>query len=113
MATAIQQISSSRAAQRRAAYRYPVEADLEYRVVYRGKVLASGHGRTVNISNSGILFESNGKFTARMRIELTLAWPARLKNGTPVTMHVIGRTVRVRNRLTAVEILRHKFKLAV
>jgi hypothetical protein len=112
MASAIQQIPSSKSMDRRAAYRYPVEADLEYRVMHRGKLVASGHGRTINISNSGILFESSGTLIARFRIELSISWPARLKNGAPVTMHVIGRSVRTQNHLTAIEIIHHKFKSA-
>src|SRR6516165_11317814 len=67
-------------------------------------------GRTVDISNSVILFESEDALPLGKRISLTIPWPARGNPDVRLALHVLGRTVgRLGNR-TTVEILRCGFR---
>ena len=93
---------------RRSGPRHPFEAALQYRLI-RGGMVATGRGKTVNLSSRGVLFLSDKPLAAGMQIELAIAWPACLK-GVALTLHVTGRTVRSQGKCAAVKILYHEFR---
>jgi hypothetical protein len=95
--------------ERRSRPRYPVEAALEYRVIY-GRRVATGRGKTLNLSSHCVLFQSDQAVAEGARIELEIAWPARLNDVVGLTWHVTGRTVWNQGTSTAVEIWRHEFR---
>src|SRR5664280_2872373 len=93
--------TSARAHERRLACRYPIEVPLEYRLMAHGEIIGTGMGRTVDISSSGILFESDRTLPAQRIIQLRLDWPGRRGTAMPVELQVTGRTVRRRGHRTA------------
>ncbi len=96
---------------RRADRRYPIAADIEYRVATRGKLPETGEGRTVNVSSGGVLFESPRSVPPGTQIELLLAWPVLLDNATGLRLSIVGRTVWAKGNQTAVRILRYDFRI--
>jgi hypothetical protein len=94
---------------RRLARRYPITAELEYRIVGREGLAYSGAGQTINLSTGGILFQSEQALTPGMRIELTIAWPARLNDAVDLNLCVCGRVARTDGKSHVVRIREHEF----
>jgi len=87
-----------------------MQADLEYKVVDGRKVLKTGTGKTLNLSSSGILFESQEKLPVGVSLRLSIQWPVHLDDRVGLTLCVMGRTVRSCETCTAIEILSHEFR---
>jgi PilZ domain len=94
---------------RRLTRRYPITTELEYRIVGRDGLAYRGSGRTVNLSTGGILFQSEQALTPGMRIELTIAWPARLNDAVDLNLCVSGRVARTDGKSHVVRIREHEF----
>lgn len=88
---------------------YPVKTEVHYRFWGRSRLWKTGMGRTVDISNSVILFESEDVLPLGKRINLTIPWPARGNPEVRLALHVLGRTVGGLGNRTTVEILRCSF----
>ncbi len=95
---------------RRFGMRFPIDSALDYRILRQGRILRNGQGRTVNISSSGVLFESDGRLAPGETVELSIAWPARLHDNAPIQLHVRGKTVRVSGTMAAVRIASYDFR---
>ena len=93
--------------ERRAASRYPIRADVAFRLVVGRRVIRTGTGSLLNISRSGLLFESARPIPPGGRIELVVDWPSH--SGT-MALHVAGETVRSQGGRTAVKIRRSAFR---
>jgi len=111
MSSPARQLSTT-ATGRRIDHRYAISAKLRYELRRDSILLNAGQGQTVNLSSSGVLFESEYALPPGMQIELWIAWPVRLNNTTALNLHVIGRTVRAHDNRTAVKFLRHVFRIA-
>ena len=111
MSSPARQLSTT-ATGRRIDRRYAISAKLRYELWRDSILLNAGQGQTVNLSSSGVLFESEYALPPGMQIELWIAWPVRLNNTTALNLHVIGRTVRAHDNRTAVKFLRHVFRIA-
>jgi hypothetical protein len=94
---------------RRLSRRYPIAVELEYRAVGRDGLPFRGAGRSVNLSTGGILFQSKQALTPGMRIELTIAWPARLNDAVDLNLCVSGRVARSDGNFHVVRIREHEF----
>jgi hypothetical protein len=103
-------VSGGRREERRSDRRYPIEADLEYRITNRKRVIKTGSGRTVDISSNGILFESNLSLPRGLKIELSINWPALPATTSRIELLAEGRTVRGERNLTAVQIQKYMFR---
>ena len=100
---------------RREARRYPIQAELEYRIVRGGKLISSGRGHTIDISTGGILFRSasdvpSSDVPADNRVELAVVWPAQLSGGIDLQFCARGRTFWTDQNRTAVKIDRYEFR---
>ena len=95
---------------RRFGLRFPIDSNLEYRILRHGQVLESGAGRTVNISSSGVLFQSDARIAPGATLELSISWPALIYNTAPIQLHVRGKAVRVSGRVAAVRIASYDFR---
>lgn len=89
---------------------YPVNIEVHYRFWGHSRLWKTGMGRTVDISNSVILFESEDALPLGRRINLTIPWPARGNPEVRLALHVLGRTVGGLGKRTTVEILRCGFR---
>jgi hypothetical protein len=94
---------------RRLSRRYAIKTAVQYLLIYEDRVVKMGAGLSVNLSSTGILFESSERLPPGMRVELQIAWPALRDESVRLTLHARGRTVRSWDRYTAVEISQHRF----
>jgi hypothetical protein len=97
------------AGERRAARRYAIRMEMEYRLVWRSKRIVEGRGHTINLSSAGLLLEAKTALPLGAIIELTIAWPARISEQTGLSLKISGRTVRSQANRTAVVIRRYEF----
>ena len=96
--------------ERRADRRYPISADLQYRITNRRKVIEIGSGRTIDISSTGVLFESRVPLPRGLKIELRIMWPVVAGDSPKLELHAEGRTVRAQENCTAVRIEKYTFQ---
>ena len=95
---------------RRSGHRFPIGAELCYLLLNGKTIVAAGHGRSVNISRSGVLFESMHPVRPGQQIELSVAWPALVDGIVRMQLRASGRTVREQDSRTAVGILHYEFR---
>ena|SRR5579864_2845667 len=107
--TAQQQVL--RVGDRRSGHRYPIAADLEYRVICGHEVIQTGLGRTLNLSKSGILFESEQFLPAGTELEISVAWPVRLHDAVALNLCVSGQVAWSQAERHALKFRRHEFRL--
>jgi len=95
--------------ERRGATRFPIDQPVRYKVISRN-LAETGHGKTLNISSSGVLFTTEHCLAPGERIELAVAWPARLDHKHALKLVACGRVVRVSDGAAAMVIDRHEFR---
>ena len=97
---------------RRSGRRYSIALQLEWKVFSRKRLVDQGAGTTVDISSSGILFETDHQPPAAGFMDLTITWPAKPNDVPQMRLTVVGRVVRVSGARVAVRIRRHGFATA-
>ena len=102
--------SQSSADERRSDRRYRIQAQLEYKLFRRRRVIATGRGQTVNVSSTGILFESDQPLPEGCDIELSIMWPVHLNDTAGLKLCVTGRIVRAQDNCIAVRAGQHEFR---
>lgn len=98
--------------EQRSHQRYPIELEVEYRLLAKGHSELVGSGMTRNISSGGVLFEVLGSAPATGTIELMLSWPFLLEGICPLKLVMKGRIVRSDVRGIAIESNYHEFRTA-
>ena len=97
--------------ERRTSRRFPIEQDLNYKVLDQRSVApAAGAGKTVDISSGGVLFETEQHLRPGKRVELAVNWPAQLEGGCPLKFVATGRVIRSEADKAAVRIERYEFR---
>jgi len=99
-------------AERRAARRFPIELELDYRATGRRDRRFTGTGKTTNISSTGILFRTEHELEPDTNIEASISWPVRLHQTVPLKLRVRGRVVRSESGTVGVEIQKYDFHTA-
>ena len=80
--------------------------------MYDGPADVSGTGRTVNISNGGILIVTDRPLSPGMRLEIEVDWPVIAADEGSLKLLIQGYIVRSKKNgvaLAGVKILRHMF----
>lgn len=96
--------------ERRVDRRYPLAAEVAYRIAgYRGQA-KTGYGRSIDVSRSSVFFSTEEPVPVGTLIELSLPWPARLYGTTDLSFVVTGTTFHVRGDCVAVRIHRYDFR---
>lgn len=98
----------SMASDRRLGMRFPIEMDLSYRV--GPKTAECVAGRTINISSTGILAQTEGAPAKGSKVHMSLAWPLLLDNRVPLQLIVDGRVVRAAEGQVAIRFERFEFR---
>lgn len=110
MTSELRRLTGPRNPERRARLRFPVSVELVYTLSTRKKLATAGRGRTVNLSSTGILFETKDPPVSGQRIEISIAWPVNLNGEVGLKLRAIGRTVRCQGNRVAVEFTRYEFR---
>lgn len=100
------------ARERRASRRYEIPLRLRWRVLRRRRVLEAGTGTIVDMSSSGVLFQTDTKLPLDGTVELWIAWPALLHNTLPMQLMVAGRITRASGCEIAIAIAQYEFRTA-
>ncbi len=93
--------------ERRRIHRYPVDAELVFKLVC-GREQVAGYGRSIDISDEGIIFASKQPIPVGAQIELDVAWPTCRR---PVRVWITGKTIRMNGNCAAVKIDRYEFRV--
>jgi hypothetical protein len=75
-----------------------------------------GHGRTVNMSSSGMLFVADRVLAPGRKVEVLVQWPVKLDEQVGLKLIVLGEVVRVGSEgpiQAAIRIERHEFRTSV
>jgi hypothetical protein len=95
---------------RRLQRRYPIELDLEFRIMDGDRVVSTGAGRTGNISSGGVLFHGADGVPSGPHVELAVRWPAVLGNSPFLELRISGRLVRNDSGGVAMRMSRYHFE---
>jgi hypothetical protein len=95
---------------RRLQRRYPLELDVEFKIVDDDKVVSAGTGRTGNMSSGGVLFYSEEMVPSGPQVELAVRWPAVLGNAPFLELRISGRLVRNDSQGMAMRMSRYHFE---
>jgi hypothetical protein len=96
--------------ERRTAWRYPLQLALHYRLRKKDRLVGEGLGKTVNISNKGLLLALSGQACPRGAVaELSIHWPVEHEPSVRQWLNVVGVVLRSDEQGVAVRIARHDF----
>ncbi|MGA2741897.1 MAG: PilZ domain-containing protein [Bryobacteraceae bacterium] len=95
---------------RRLQRRYPLELDLEFKILDGDQVVSTGAGRTGNISSGGVLFYAAEDVPSGPHVELAVRWPAVLGHTPFLELRISGRLVRNDPRGVAMRMSRYHFE---
>ncbi|HEY2016898.1 MAG TPA: PilZ domain-containing protein [Bryobacteraceae bacterium] len=95
---------------RRGTSRFPLQEDVQYRVIHRSAAKTIGTGKTLNIGSGGILFTTAEKLPLGRTVEISVNWPARLGGTCPLKFVATGRVIRSEADKAAVRIERYEFR---
>jgi len=95
--------------ERRSKVRYPLELAARYQSIDETQTSA-GVGRTLNLSSSGLLLESDDEVPTGARLKVTIEWPPLLNGTTPLQLVTLGRVVRQGNSNFAVAFEHYQFR---
>jgi hypothetical protein len=98
--------------ERRAAERYPIHLDLDYRVSYRRRRIVEGSAKTRDISSAGVSFSPGRPCPPGATAELWIDWPGECGEGSARKLVVSGPVVRSGRRGSAVLIVHSRFVAA-
>ena len=99
----------NQANERRSDRRYRIEAPVQFSAIYDRRDSCSGSGTTLNLSNGGVLFETDQTLQEGIDVELSIAWPARTDN-ISVELNAIGTTIRAAGGRIAVSIRYYEYR---
>jgi len=92
---------------------YPLKLAFSYWAYRRGHLIQRGLGETVEISSSGVRVKpSDIVCLGATDIELSIAWPAKLRDGTGLQFFVQGKPFWDGLGLAEILILKHEFRTA-
>jgi len=97
-------------AERRTGRRFKIALDLRWKLLYGRKLSESEVGRTIDLSSSGLSFQTSRPLPAGANLEFSISWPVLLRNVAPLQLKVIGEVVRSGNGWAAVRIRHHDFR---
>jgi len=95
---------------RRLQRRYPLELDLEYRILKDNRVVSTGAGRTANLSSGGVMFHADEGVPYGPSVELSVRWPAVLGNAPFLELRISGRLVRNDGQGVALRMSKYHFQ---
>src|SRR5690242_16887111 len=102
---------SARLGDARSSRRFPITMSLRYRAPRGNGASNEGCGKTVNLSSTGVLFESQDTLRVGQSLDLLIDWPARIDDRVALVLFIVGRIVRISGTSIAAEIVMHEFRI--
>jgi hypothetical protein len=95
---------------RRRRKRFPLSAQVQYKMVGRGKRAETGTGQAKEISSQAIAFASDKPLPVGARLELSVSWPVRLDDRCLLKLVAQSRVIRYQDGVVVAEIERWEFR---
>ena len=86
--------------------RFEIEKPVQFRVQSAGGP-REGHGRTLNISRRGVLFETAETIAVGEKIDLVVSMGDAVGSGSPIELRLQGEIVRTQDSAVAVAVRRY------
>jgi hypothetical protein len=98
---------------RRRRVRFALNIGLRYEVCGNsvGEPI-KGTGQVLDISSRGVAFHADRPLERNQRLKVSLDWPAKLDNQTPLRLVLEGVVLRIRGNLVVINIERPEFRTA-
>jgi len=90
--------------------RFPIEKDVCYQCVKRGRISTVGVGKTFQISSREVRFTTQDPLMRGERVRLAVDWPAMLGDACPMKLEISGSVIRSLPGAAAVDIARYEFR---
>ena len=90
--------------------RFPIEKDVCYQCVKRGRISTVGVGKTFQISSREVRFTTQYPLLRGERVRLAVDWPAMLGDACPMKLEISGSVIRSLPGEAAVDIARYEFR---
>jgi hypothetical protein len=84
--------------------------EIRYVILSRGVEVATGSGRTIDLSSSGLSFTAEGRLLTGQQLDVSINWPVLLDGRVQLQLIVSGSVVRTDGSVTALRIERHEFR---
>ena len=97
-------------AERRGRTRFPLALEVRYALSGGVRQQATGSGRSINLSSSGMNFTVDWPLRTREKLDLSIDWPARLDGGAKLQLLISGLVVRTHGTTAALQIRRYEFR---
>jgi hypothetical protein len=90
---------------------YPLDLPFSYQVIERGHVIERGFGDTTEISSTQIRVKPQPNLClAATEVVMSIAWPAKLKDGTGLQFVVLAKMCRYGGGFAEFIILKYEFR---
>jgi hypothetical protein len=89
---------------------FPIEKDVCYQSMKRGRISTTGAGKTFQISSREVCFTTQGPLRQGDSVRLAVDWPAMLDSGCLVKLEISGPVIRSLPGVAAVKIARYEFR---
>jgi hypothetical protein len=100
--------------ERRSKHRFPMQREVRFKVFEGDHVIMTGTGQTINISSSGVAFETANKVGVPAApgtlVELSISWPILLEETCLMRLVTFGQVVRTRQQVMACTVERYEFR---
>ena len=83
---------------------------LEYQRLGHKAASANYRAKTINLSSTGVLFESQDHFQAGDQLRLFLDWPIRIEDQIDLVLVIVGRIVRTSGTSVGAKILKYQLR---
>ena len=104
------QLPNGPAADRRSCVRYPLTLKLRYSVSNGRGPAATGAGRLIDLSNSGLRFVAPEFLEPGLKLDISIDWPILLDGRVQLQLIVTGVVVWSSATETALKIEQHDFR---
>ncbi|HUO31653.1 MAG TPA: hypothetical protein VMU80_20700 [Bryobacteraceae bacterium] len=89
---------------------FPIEKDVCYHCLKRGRISAIGVGKTIQISSYEVRFTTQRPLQQGERVQLAVDWPATLDNACLMKLQILGVVSEILPGAAAVRIARYEFR---
>lgn len=88
--------------------RYPVRMPIRYRSADSKPFIDAG--QTIEMSSTRLVIETDQPLDAETKVQVSMAWPAALEDGTRLQLIVTGKVIGVAGTRLTIDIRRHEFR---
>jgi hypothetical protein len=96
--------------ERRSRHRFAIQRDLRFKVLKDERVLTTGEGQTIDLSSTGVAFETKTSLAVGALMELSISWPVLLDETCLMRLVVFGHVVWKGKGRAACTIDRYEFR---